>query len=267
VVAVCSVTFLMDSLERVTALGRAYSQSADPGKPQNFWWRKNRRVADMPGGAVGVDVKPQLRLPLVQRHRHGTDATQDIYRGPAAFSESETRDLRSVLDAHDGIGYFVDVHSFGELILYSWGDDEDQGDVPEQNFLNPACDGVRGVVGDGVYREFVDVDDRATVVALASAMNAALRQVRERSCSVDLWGSTHLGDVGRLLLQSASCRPGPRQDPRLCHRVRAAVRTPLCRDAEGHGGRGHRPHRVGPPLGGRGAAAHRSSARAGRSAP
>jgi murein tripeptide amidase MpaA len=36
--------------------GKAYSQLVDPGGSQNFWWRKNRRKAGMPAGAVGVDV-------------------------------------------------------------------------------------------------------------------------------------------------------------------------------------------------------------------
>jgi carboxypeptidase T len=93
--------------------------------------------------------------------------------------------VRWLLDTHEHIGYFVDVHSFGELILYSWGDDENQDDSPAQSFLNPALDGLRGLVGDSAYREFMGGDDQATLVDLAQGMNAALNEVRGTSYTVD----------------------------------------------------------------------------------
>ena len=43
------------------------------------------------------------------------------------------------------VGYFIDVHSFGEDILYNWGDDDDQTTDPTMNFHNPAFDGKRGI--------------------------------------------------------------------------------------------------------------------------
>jgi hypothetical protein len=45
--------------------------------------------------------------------------------------------VRDVLDAHPHIRYYVDVHSFGALILFSWGDDEPQSTNSNQNFLYP----------------------------------------------------------------------------------------------------------------------------------
>lgn len=165
--------------------GKAYSQTVDRGGPQSFWWRKNRRRDGLSGGAVGVDVNRNFDFLWSSGIGTSADEAQFTYKGPAAFSEPESRNVRSLLDSHDHIGYFVDVHSFGELILYSWGDDENQVDFPDQNFLNTAFDGKRGVVGDSVYREFIPSADQAMLVELAHGMNAALAQVRGKSYSVD----------------------------------------------------------------------------------
>jgi hypothetical protein len=43
------------------------------------------------------------------------------------------------------VGYFIDVHSFGEDILYNWGDDDDQTTDASMNFRSPAFDGKRGI--------------------------------------------------------------------------------------------------------------------------
>src|SRR5512144_1870708 len=69
----------------------------------------------------------------------------EIYRGPAPASEPETANAVWLLDRFPTLGYFIDVHSFGELILYNWGDDDDQTSDPSMNFHNPAFDGERGV--------------------------------------------------------------------------------------------------------------------------
>lgn len=165
--------------------GKAYSQSVDPGHPENFWWRKNRRLSGLPGGGEGVDLNRNFDFLWSSGIGTTTDATQFTYKGPESFSEPEARNVRWLLDTHEHIGYFVDVHSFGELILYSWGDDENQDDSPAQSFLNPAFDGLRGLVGDSAYREFMGGDDQATLVDLAQGMNAALNEVRGTSYTVD----------------------------------------------------------------------------------
>jgi carboxypeptidase T len=164
--------------------GKAYSQTADPGRAQNFWWRKNRRTADMPPGTAGVDVNRNFDLLWASGIGTASNPVEFTYKGPACFSEPEARNIRWLCDTFDHIGVFVDVHSFGELILYSWGDDENQVDEPNQNFLNPAFDGKRGVVGGSGYREYITSDDQATVVDLAAGMNEALSEVRGKRYTV-----------------------------------------------------------------------------------
>jgi carboxypeptidase A2 len=52
-----------------------------------------------------------------------SDPCSDLYHGPSAFSESETKAVSDYLTAHaDEISLFVDVHSFSQLVLLPWGD-------------------------------------------------------------------------------------------------------------------------------------------------
>jgi murein tripeptide amidase MpaA len=108
----------------------------------------------------------------------GTSAVagSDVYKGRAPFSEPETRNVRYLLDRFPTIQYYVDIHSFSELVLYPWGDDENQSVNPNQNFRNPAFDGLRGTPGG--YREFMPAADQHRLVDLANRMEAALAAVR-----------------------------------------------------------------------------------------
>jgi carboxypeptidase T len=167
--------------------GKAYSQSADPtgGQSQGFWWRKNRNPnTAFPGGAKGVDVNRNFDFLWSSGIGTSSDPQSFTYRGQQAFSEPECRNVRDLLDGHPHIGYYVDVHSFGELILFSWGDDENQSTDPQQHFLNPVFDSVRGVIGDSAYKEFMPTADQASLVGLAQSMNTALGAVRGRSYTV-----------------------------------------------------------------------------------
>jgi carboxypeptidase T len=167
--------------------GKAYSQSADPasGQTQGFWWRKNCNPnTGLPGGAKGVDINRNFDFLWSSGIGTSSDPRSFTYKGQSAFSEPECRNVQDVLDAHPHIGYYVDVHSFGELILFSWGDDENQSANPNQNFLNPTFNGVRGVVGDTAYKEFMTAEDQTTLASLAQSMNAALRAVRGKSYTV-----------------------------------------------------------------------------------
>ena len=167
--------------------GKAYSQSADPanGQSQGFWWRKNRNPnTGLPGGAKGVDLNRNFDFLWSSGIGTSSDPQSFTYKGEQAFSEPESRNVRDLLDGHPDIRYYVDVHSFGELILFSWGDDENQTTDPHQNFLNQTFDGVRGVAGDSAYKEFMPAEDQGTLVGLAQGMHAALRAVRGKSYTV-----------------------------------------------------------------------------------
>ena len=53
-----------------------------------------------------------------------------------------------VFDQFPRIRWYMDIHSAVGDILFNWGDDNDQFNDPSMQFLNPAWDGKRGIVGD-----------------------------------------------------------------------------------------------------------------------
>ena len=176
--------------------GRHHSMTRDP------MWRKNRRPAQpgqpaCPGGGgngPGVDLNRNYdflweyttafspQAPVAT----STDPCDEVYRGPAAASEPETANVTWLLDQHPSVSHFIDVHSFGEMILYNWGDDDDQTTDPSMNFHNPDYDGERGIPeatpgGDPhKYREYLPAADLGEAIALGTVMRDAIRSAHGR---------------------------------------------------------------------------------------
>ncbi|MFD5847174.1 M14 family metallopeptidase [Streptomyces chartreusis] len=163
--------------------GRHFSQTT------SAMWRKNRRPA--PEGSVGpscVGVDLNRNFDFVWDHKakfapdadvHTSDKPCDpqVYRGPAAASEPETRNVVWALDSHPRIRWMVDVHSAVPVILHNWGSDQNQSTTPSDNFRNPDLDTVRGRPDDGIG-EFIAEPDLKIAVELAERMNDAARAVR-----------------------------------------------------------------------------------------
>lgn len=86
--------------------GYVYSWESDR------YWRKNRRAPH------GVDLNRNWSVGFGGRGSSSSRRSQ-IYRGPHAFSEPETRALRDLI-ARERVAAHIDFHSFGQLILYPW---------------------------------------------------------------------------------------------------------------------------------------------------
>ncbi|HEX6344919.1 M14 family metallopeptidase [Umezawaea sp.] len=161
--------------------GRAHSQTADP------LWRKNRRPHPDGGGCVGVDVNRNFDFLWDHRARFAADSgvrtsanpcDRQVYRGPSAASEPETRNVVRLLDSRPDVRVLVDVHSAVPVILHAWGSDRNQSTRPEQTFLDARFDGVRGRPNDTGYGEYITPTDLGTVTALARRMRDAVKAVR-----------------------------------------------------------------------------------------
>jgi murein tripeptide amidase MpaA len=228
-----AVASIVDSLHvivfpQVNPDGRHYSLTVDP------MWRKNRR----PGQPVGVDLNrnydwlwnfPQhfaANAPVVS----STNPADDIYIGPSAASEPETQNVVWILDQNPGIAFFMDVHSFSEDLLYTWGDDDNQSVDPAMNFTNPAYDAARGITvvsgkpGAGAYREHIDAADQAALAAVGADIANAIKGVRGRAYKVvqsanglyvtsgtsdDYCYSRHLVDPGKKKILGYTMEWGP----------------------------------------------------------
>jgi hypothetical protein len=158
-------------------------------------WRKNRNPADASAGVdatIGVDINRNYDfLWDFRRHFHpaATAATSlasdrpidETYHGRYAFSEPETRNVAWVFDQFPRVRWYMDIHSAAGDILFNWGDDNDQLNDPSMQFLNPAWDGKRGIVGDSAYREWIEEPDYGKVSNAASRVARAMQTVAGRS--------------------------------------------------------------------------------------
>jgi murein tripeptide amidase MpaA len=159
--------------------GKVFSQT------QQLMWRKNRNPNNSVRPATqGVDNNRNFDFLWSSGIGSSLNRSSEVFRGTGPFSEPETRNVRHCFDAFPNVRYYVDVHSHGQLILFSWGDDDNQSVNPAQNFRNPAHDGRRGVPGDQVYREFIPSADQSELRRLADGMNAALTAVRNNPYTV-----------------------------------------------------------------------------------
>ena len=185
-IAAADVRRIVERLElSVLALinpdGRAFSQSS----AANAMWRKNRRPPANSGTTCrGVDLNRNLDLAW-DFERYYDDAGDiavsasndpcdfQVYVGPSALSEPESRNVASILRERRAELY-IDVHSFSRKILFPWGMDDNQSRDPSQSFRNPAYDGRRdGGVG-GPYGEFIPGDLLDEHVRIGTAMHDAM---------------------------------------------------------------------------------------------
>jgi carboxypeptidase T len=177
--------------------GRNYSMTGDDAS-----WRKNRRTLSPnsnSGDCVGVDINrnydflwnfPTLFNPSAPVHTSTDPCDHEVYHGSAAFSEPESRNAKWIFDNFSNIGFFIDLHSFGPDILYSWGDDDDQTADSDMNFQNSTYNGMRGIidssgiVGASEYKEYIPSSDLSLAIELASTMRNGIKAVRGTSYTV-----------------------------------------------------------------------------------
>jgi murein tripeptide amidase MpaA len=139
--------------------GRNYAMTVDKD------WRKNMR----PGGTPrcsGVDInrnfpfawdyKSFYTAAAAKVNSASTDpCNYDVYVGSGAHSEPETRNLMWFFSTKN-IAYYVDIHACAHMVLYSWGDDDNQSAEPSQNFANAAAwDGKRDGLLGTTYGEYM----------------------------------------------------------------------------------------------------------------
>ncbi len=155
--------------------GRVFVQSPSG----DAMWRKNRNP-NTGQPCKGVDLNRNYDFLHSSGIGTSSSSCSDTFKGSGAFSEPETRNVRFMLDTFPNILGMVDVHSYMQLILYPWGDDNNQTTDPTMNFQNPVFDGLRGTSGDSVYREFIPEADLDSFVKMGNRMRDAIAAVRGR---------------------------------------------------------------------------------------
>jgi murein tripeptide amidase MpaA len=171
----------------------------------HYYWRKNRNPASARPGkpnTVGVDINRNYDFlwdfkryfhPASYRNDNSVGSThpgQETFHGTEPFSEPETRNVKWLMDQLPKMALFMDVHSYGGDVLYSWGVDQDQCTDPAMTFSNPEWDLRRGRMND-IYREYISPADYMVTTEIAAAVATAMRAVRgaqyKAMPSVDLY--------------------------------------------------------------------------------
>jgi carboxypeptidase T len=169
--------------------GRAYVQSPT-GDPM---WRKNRN-SNSGQACEGVDINRNYDFLWSSGIGTSADSCSEVFKGTKAFSEPETRNVRYLIDEYTNLRSMIDVHSFSEDILLPWGDDDDQTDKEEQNFLNRSYDGKRGTLDDNIYAEYIPKKDLDWYKEIGTKMSNSIAKVRGTEYTVmeanDLYPTT-----------------------------------------------------------------------------
>lgn len=150
-------------------------------------WRKNRNPeSSIPGQNLSIGVDLNRNFDFMWNYTLHFDPsvspasnnpTSQAFYGTGPFSEPETTNMAWVYDEFTNIKYFIDVHSAAGTLLYSWGDDINQSEDPEQNLFNPEYDGKRGIVNDTLYREYIEEQDWYNIELQANRTTAAMQEV------------------------------------------------------------------------------------------
>ncbi len=176
--------------------GKHFSQTGRSA--EEVYWRKNRNPNAITNtGDIGVDINRNFDFLWSSGIGTSTDPADEIYKGTDLFSEPENKNVQYILDAYSNIGYYLDVHSYSSLIMYSWGNAKNQSIDSNQNFRNPAYDDARKDPNSN-YEEYIPTEDELRMKDLANRMNAALAAVRGRGYevqqSVGLYPTTGTSD-------------------------------------------------------------------------
>ncbi|XP_026736474.1 carboxypeptidase B-like [Trichoplusia ni] len=82
-------------------------------------WRKNRSTAH---SIVCSGVDLNRNFDIAWSTASSNNACSDTFHGSAPFSEPETTIIKSIFDQYgDRMELFLDIHSFGSMILYGYG--------------------------------------------------------------------------------------------------------------------------------------------------
>jgi hypothetical protein len=141
-------------------------------------WRKNRRVnAGSP--CIGVDLNRNADAVWgVAQGQTSCSPCADVYCGPSAFSEPETRNVKHVLDTERVVS-FVDVHSFSELVLFPWGHAPTQSTDPSKRFTSLAGGTCTPSIPSS-YSEYMPPRDVQRFTTVAGRIVADIAAVRGR---------------------------------------------------------------------------------------
>ncbi len=130
--ALCTADYIVSQYENDEALRELLGRvtihlvpCVNPDGYQYTWdkdryWRKNRRDND--DGTFGVDLNRNWGYQWgYDDEGSSPDPKENTYRGTGPFSEPETAAISAFAETKPDTVAFIDIHSYGQLILFPWG--------------------------------------------------------------------------------------------------------------------------------------------------
>lgn len=128
------------------------------------FWRKNRRPPE------GVDLNRNFPVAFGGPGASGNPKAGN-YHGNAAFSEPEAAAIRDLVDGLDPLLALVDVHAYGQLVLYPWGFELDP--APDDDILAPAAQALADGMGAPWATDYVAIPGAGLYPAAGNIMDWA----------------------------------------------------------------------------------------------
>lgn len=170
------------------------------------FWRKNRR------DGVGVDTNRNFAVAFGGQGSSGNPKTNN-YRGEAPFSEPETAALRDLLRGYPSLVVHLDVHTFGQLVLYPWGFANEP--APAADTFTMLGAEVAGAMSDPFGSEYIPIPAAQLYPASGNAIDWSYGELGAYAITLELrpgMGERHpeafdlpaeqISDVGEEVLAS-----------------------------------------------------------------
>ncbi|MCP4441936.1 MAG: T9SS type A sorting domain-containing protein [Aureispira sp.] len=115
------IQYLLDNTELyfvpcINPDGYLYNESIKPNG--GGMWRKNRK--DNGSNIYGVDLNRNYGYQWAFNNQGSSNnPSSDTYRGPSAFSEPETQNIRDFCNAHQ-FQISLNYHAYGNMLIYPW---------------------------------------------------------------------------------------------------------------------------------------------------
>ncbi|MFQ5605647.1 MAG: M14 family metallopeptidase [bacterium] len=146
----------------------------------NRLWRKNRR--NNGDGSFGVDLNRNYSYQWGGPGSSG-DTFSEIYRGPSAFSEPETKVVQDFASQHNFVA-LLSYHNFSQLILYPWG--HTNSPAPDAGLLNALAQTMADSILDVHGKRYVPEQSSDLYLASGDATDWLYGETRVPSYTIEL---------------------------------------------------------------------------------
>lgn len=165
---------------------------------EDRYWRKNRRPPD------GVDLNRNFPVAFGGEGASGNPSSGNFH-GEAPFSEPESAAIRDLAETVGPLLALLDVHSFGQLVLYPWGFQLDP--APADRALAPIAETFALALASPYATDYVSLPGAAFYPASGNIMDWAYGELGAYAYGLELRPSQDVDPPGGFVLPPEDILP------------------------------------------------------------